>query len=202
MNRTILGIAALTLTLLVAGCGGKSDQTTSTGGSASAPAASGTPPAGSAGSTAGSASTNAARTTAGSGAMSGSAVTSGSGAMSSSSATSSNLDDGPRAAEEPVNEAMAAHGEKLFQTRVCATCHGFGKKITCPDLDAVTQRRTARWIQSQILHPEIMTKQDSTARQLFAQYKLQMPNQNLAPADAQALLEFLKHKNRESSGKR
>ena len=111
------------------------------------------------------------------------------------------LDDGPRAAATPVDESTVEAGEKLFQTRGCSACHGFGKRISCPDLDGVTSRRTAKWIETQILHPDVMTKQDPTARQLFAQYALQMPKQGLTPAEAAAVIEFLKHKNHESAEK-
>ena len=111
------------------------------------------------------------------------------------------LDEGPRAAATPIDESKVEAGEKLFQTRGCSACHGFGKRISCPDLDGVTSRRTAKWIETQILHPDVMTKQDPTARQLFAQYALQMPKQGLTPAEAAAVLEFLKHKNHESAEK-
>ena len=109
------------------------------------------------------------------------------------------LDQGPRAAEAPIDEGMARGGERLFQTRGCSACHGFGKRISCPDLNGVTTRRTAKWIHTQILHPDAMTKQDPTARQLFAQFMLQMPNQGLSSAQADSVLEFLKHKNHEMS---
>jgi mono/diheme cytochrome c family protein len=109
------------------------------------------------------------------------------------------LDQGPRAATAAIDESKVADGMKLFQTRGCSACHGFGKRISCPDLNGVTSRRTEKWIRTQILHPDAMTKQDPTARQLFAQFALQMPNQGLTPAQADAVLEFLKHKNHESS---
>lgn len=142
---------------------------------------------------------------AGCGSKSGDASQSAAGSSASSGASSGaasslppGLDDGPRAIESPANETLVLQGEKLFQTRGCSACHGFGKRISCPDLNGVTQRRTAKWIQSQILHPEIMTKQDPTARALFAQFSLQMPNQGLNPTEAAAVLEFLKHKNHEA----
>jgi mono/diheme cytochrome c family protein len=94
---------------------------------------------------------------------------------------------------------MAKDGERLFQTRGCSACHGFGKRVSCPDLDGVTMRRTAKWIHTQILHPDAMTKQDPIAKQLFAQFMLQMPNQGLSSAQADSVLEFLKHKNHEMS---
>jgi hypothetical protein len=46
-----------------------------------------------------------------------------------------------------------------------------------------------------------MTKQDPTARQLYAQFSLQMPNQKLTAEEAAQVLEFLKHRNHESAEK-
>ncbi len=114
-------------------------------------------------------------------------------------AATSAYDSGPRAGESPVDGARAAEGEKLFQTKGCSACHGFGRRISCPDLNGVTTRRTHEWMEHQILHPEVMTKQDPIAHQLFAQYSLQMPNQKLTEAEAQAVIEFLKRKNHETT---
>jgi len=108
-------------------------------------------------------------------------------------------DSGPRAAESPVDEALAEKGEKLFQTKGCTACHAFGKKVTGPDLDGVTMRRTTTWLEHQILHPEVMTKQDPIARELFAKHSLQMPNQKLTQEEARAVIEYLKHKNKETA---
>jgi mono/diheme cytochrome c family protein len=109
-------------------------------------------------------------------------------------------DAGPRAGEQPIDESLVKKGEALFSSKGCTACHGFGRRISCPDLDGVTMRRTTLWMEHQILHPEVMTKQDPIAHQLFAQYSLQMPNQGLKPDEAQAVIEFLKHKNHESAG--
>ena len=105
-----------------------------------------------------------------------------------------NLDEGPRAGEGPFDEAKAKVGEGLFQTKGCSACHAFGKRVTGPDLAGVTTRRTARWMESQILHPDLMVKQDPVSRQLFAQFALQMPKQGLTPEEARAVIEFFKHK--------
>jgi cytochrome c551/c552 len=111
------------------------------------------------------------------------------------------LDDGPRAGAAPIDESKVKAGEALFQSKGCSACHGFGKRISCPDLMGVTQRRTAQWMASQILHPDVMTKQDPTARQLYAQYSLQMPKQGLTEDEAHAVIEFLKHKDHEAGEK-
>jgi hypothetical protein len=109
-----------------------------------------------------------------------------------------NLDQGPRAGESPYDEAKAKAGESLFQTKGCSACHAFGKRVTGPDLAGVSMRRTALWIENQILHPDLMIKQDPVARGLFAQFALQMPNQGLTADEARAIIEYFKHKDHEA----
>ena len=112
------------------------------------------------------------------------------------------LNEGPRAAESGHGEdAEASAGEVLFKTKGCSACHAFGRRVTGPDLNGVTQRRTEAWIQSQILHPEEMVKNDSTSHALFAVYAVQMPNLHLLPGDARALLTYFEHQDRKSSDK-
>lgn len=116
--------------------------------------------------------------------------------------TTSKYDDGPRAGEAPVKAAMATDGEKLFQTKGCVVCHGFGKKVTCPDLVGVSMRRTALWMENQILHPEVMVKEDRISAELKTQFTLPMTNQGLTPDEARAVIEFLKRKDREAGVKK
>ena len=108
-------------------------------------------------------------------------------------------DQGPRAAETPIDESKVVVGRQLFQTKGCSACHSFGKRMSGPNLSGVTRRRTADWMEHQILHPEIMTHQDPISRQLFAQFALQMPNQGLTPDQARAVIEFFKHTDPEGS---
>ena len=116
--------------------------------------------------------------------------------------TTSKYDDGPRAGEAKVNAALATAGEKLFQTKGCVVCHGFGKKVTCPDLVGVSMRRTAQWMEQQILHPEVMVKEDRISAELRTHYALPMTNQGLKPDEAKAVIEFLKRKDREAGVKK
>lgn len=116
-------------------------------------------------------------------------------------ATVSKYDQGPRAGESEADEALAEKGEKLFQLKGCSACHAFGKKVTGPDLAGVTLRRTAAWMENQILHPEVMVKEDPIARQMFAQFALQMPNQGLTPDEAKAVIEYFKHQDHEAQEK-
>lgn len=110
----------------------------------------------------------------------------------------SKFDAGPRAFEGAEDEAAAERGEHLFKDKGCSACHAFGKKVTCPDLAGVTHRRTAEWIENQILHPEIMVKTDPIAHDLFAKFMLQMPNQKLTPEQAKDVIAFFRHKEHEA----
>jgi mono/diheme cytochrome c family protein len=113
----------------------------------------------------------------------------------------SKYDAGPRAGESPVNEALVEQGEKLFSTKGCTACHAFGKRLTGPDLAGVTMRRTAVWMENQILHPDKMVKEDPISHGLFATYALQMPNQGLTPDEAKAVIEYFKHQDHEANEK-
>ena len=108
-------------------------------------------------------------------------------------------DDGPRAGEKPADAVQAAAGEALFKAKGCSACHGFGVKLSGPDLKGVSMRRTALWMQNQIMHPDVMTKTDPIAHGLFAIHALQMPNLALSAEQANQLIEYLK--NRDKLGK-
>jgi cytochrome c551/c552 len=108
------------------------------------------------------------------------------------------LDTGPRAGEFPVAERLAIKGQELFKAKGCTACHAFGRPLTGPDLRGVSMRRSVRWMENQILHPEIMTKEDPISHGLFAQFALQMPNQGLTPDEARAVIEYFKHKDKEA----
>jgi len=111
-------------------------------------------------------------------------------------AATSQYDGGPRAADTPVDASKVDEGKGLFQTKGCSACHAFGRRLSCPDLAGVTHRRTAAWMEQQVLHPDVMTKTDPISHGLFAQYALQMPNQGLTPDQARAVIEFFKQTDR------
>jgi len=115
-------------------------------------------------------------------------------AVAAATTGTSKFDAGARAGEAAVNGGMASKGERLFTAKGCPVCHGFGKKITCPDLVGVSMRRTAMWMENQILHPEVMVKEDPITMQLRKSYPLAMTNQKVAPDEARAIIEFLKQK--------
>ena len=110
----------------------------------------------------------------------------------------SKYDAGPRAGESAFEADDAAEGEKVFQAKGCSACHTFGKKMSGPDLQGVTMRRTEEWMKNQILHPEVMTKSDPISHDLFAKFALQMPNQGLDEEQAEKVIEFLKKKDHDA----
>ena len=128
----------------------------------------------------------------------GSAATAALSATVGTAALAAGLDDGPRAGAENIAEDKVAAGERLFQSKGCSASHGFGKRVSCPDLQGVSLRRTAKWMESQILHPDLMVKQDPTAHELFAQFALQMPKQGLTPDEAKSVIEYFKHMDHEA----
>lgn len=102
-------------------------------------------------------------------------------------------DDGPRAASGKVDAALAAAGEKLFTSKGCTACHGYGKKLTGPDLKGVTTRRTAAWMEQQIMHPDVMTRTDPISHGLMvSNNNLQMLNLHLTQTEAASLVEYFK----------
>lgn len=120
-----------------------------------------------------------------------------SGPTADATTLASPYDGGPRAGEAPVAEALVERGEGLFKTKGCSACHAFGKRLTCPDLKGVTMRRTSDWMEHQILHPEVMTKEDPIAHKLLTEYVQQMPNQGLTQDEARAVIEYFKHEDHE-----
>jgi len=121
-------------------------------------------------------------------------------AATSTSSGGSKFDSGPRAGEQAIDESLVKSGEQLFKDKGCSACHTFGRRLSGPDLAGVTMRRTGQWMENQILHPEVMTRQDPISHQLLGVYALQMPNQGLTPEQAKSVIEFLKHRDHEASG--
>jgi cytochrome c551/c552 len=100
-----------------------------------------------------------------------------------------------------VAAALAEKGEGLFKEKGCTACHAYGKRLTGPDLKGVTRRRTQPWMEKQILHPEIMTKEDPISRAMMGEYSLQMANQGLTPDEAKSVIEYFKKLDEEAEAK-
>ena len=91
----------------------------------------------------------------------------------------------------PIDAALAAEGQQVFETR-CTTCHRMSERYIGPPLGDVVAQREPAYIMNMILAPEKMLQADPTAQQLLAEYSVPMTNQNLSEEEARAILEYLR----------
>lgn len=95
----------------------------------------------------------------------------------------------------PSEEELVALGRQVFETRGCAECHstepreGGGRRA--PNLDAVVDHRTFRWIYHMVMRPDSMMTDDPTARELMAAYDRPMPDLDISPWEALLVYEYL-----------
>jgi mono/diheme cytochrome c family protein len=87
-----------------------------------------------------------------------------------------------------------AKGQELFAAKGCPACHKIGGgKLVGPDLKGVTARRDETWLKKMILRPDVMIKEDETAKQLFVAHLTPMPNQGVDPKiELPLILAYLK----------
>jgi cytochrome c551/c552 len=109
-----------------------------------------------------------------------------------------NMDFAALDAEAPagsanIDAAKAAKGKALFTSKTCVACHAFGKKLIGPDLAPVASQRSAKWMKTQMMHPDIMTAKDPASMKLLAEYKTQMvvPG-GVTDEEAEALVEYVR----------
>lgn len=92
----------------------------------------------------------------------------------------------------PVDEAMAARGEEVYE-KLCTACHKADTKHIGPAPKGIFERRTPEWIMNMIMNPEEMTQKDPVAKALLIEYNgSPMANQNVSEEDARALLEYFR----------
>ncbi len=91
----------------------------------------------------------------------------------------------------PIDAAMAAEGQQIFETR-CTVCHHLDSRYIGPPLADVTVRRDPVFVMNMILNPEGMLMKHPDVKQLQAEYGTIMTNQNLKEEEARAVLEYLR----------
>jgi hypothetical protein len=87
--------------------------------------------------------------------------------------------------------AMAATGEAVFVAK-CSACHKTAERYVGPALGDVTDRRSAAYIMNMVLNPQEMYERHPEGQALLAEYLSYMPNQNVTPEDARAVVEYLR----------
>lgn len=89
-------------------------------------------------------------------------------------------------------DPVAVRGKLNFETK-CLACHtiGGGDRLG-PDLHHVTVRRDDAWFRRWMKDPEGMVQSDPIGKELLAQYKIPMPNQNLSDQEIDGYLAYFK----------
>lgn len=94
----------------------------------------------------------------------------------------------------PSDEELVALGRRVFESRGCVECHGTeGEEPTgeAPDLAAVVDHRSFRWIYHMVMRPDSMLRHDPTAREMMAEFDRIMPVLDVTPWEALLLYEYL-----------
>lgn len=91
-----------------------------------------------------------------------------------------------------LDATMADAGNKIYSVK-CSSCHKTTEeKLVGPGWKGVTARHQAPWILNFITNTDEMINKDPKAQAQLEICLVRMPNQNLADADARALLEFMR----------
>lgn len=92
---------------------------------------------------------------------------------------------------ESIDQEMATKGQVIFEAK-CSACHKTDKRFVGPAIAGVTERREPEWIMNMILNPDIMVKENETAKNLLMEYSAPMANQNLTETEAREVLEYFR----------
>lgn len=95
----------------------------------------------------------------------------------------------------PVDQALAAQGEEIFQFN-CEACHRMDERFVGPPLGRVLENRTPAFVLNMILNPEQMAREHPEVQKLLVEYPIIMPFQNVTEDEARAVLEYLRTEQR------
>lgn len=94
-------------------------------------------------------------------------------------------------ADQPIDSAMAAAGERWYRSRGCLACHRMdGTDVVGPSLMAITTRREYGWYRAMVMNPDSMLVHDPVARELLEVYRVPMPNQGVSELEVRAMWEY------------
>lgn len=99
--------------------------------------------------------------------------------------------------EVVVNKDLAKTGKNVWNAKGCAGCHTIGKgRLAAPDLNGLFGRRTTDWVKRWLHDPDAMIANDETAKALFVEYKMKMPNLKLTDAEIDAVMNYIASENK------
>jgi mono/diheme cytochrome c family protein len=90
-----------------------------------------------------------------------------------------------------LDPAMAQTGEEIFAIK-CSSCHKIDERYVGPALGEIAQQRSATFIMNMILNPKEMYERHPETKALLAEYLSFMPDQNVTPDEARAIVEYLR----------
>lgn len=95
------------------------------------------------------------------------------------------------ALNDPLVASLVSKGQSIVDLK-CAACHKTtDQRVVGPGFKGITERRKPEWIMNMITNVDVMLEADPTAQALLKECLVRMPNQNLTPDDARAVLEFM-----------
>ncbi len=95
------------------------------------------------------------------------------------------------ALNDPLVASLVSQGQSIVDLK-CAACHKTtDQRVVGPGFKGITERRKPEWIMNMITNVDVMLEADPTAQALLKECLVRMPNQNLTPDDARAVLEFM-----------
>lgn len=87
---------------------------------------------------------------------------------------------------------LVAEGEKIAGSK-CKSCHKMtDERLVGPGWKGVTERRTGAWLMNFITNPDPMIDKDPELQAQLEICLVRMPNQNVAEAEAKAIVEFMR----------
>jgi mono/diheme cytochrome c family protein len=89
---------------------------------------------------------------------------------------------------------VVKRGQRIWDRKRCAACHGLHSTHGGPPLAGVEQRRSKDWLYRWLNDSETMVRTDSIGREMLARWRFVMPSQKLSTRDTDALLAFLRSK--------
>jgi mono/diheme cytochrome c family protein len=93
---------------------------------------------------------------------------------------------------ETPDATLVAEGEKIAGSK-CKSCHKMtDERLVGPGWKGVTERRTGAWLMNFITNPDPMIDKDPELQAQLEICLVRMPNQNVAEAEAKAIVEFMR----------